>query len=133
MRHDMRVLWGGDTLSPLRRPSRSGTGIGAVIVEGLEVLPGDEFAAVHSGLDGPQSPQDANLFHIAHHRRDLQPLQLGVDGVQAPHQVLQKQVESLGQADQLAALHREGSHFGPPQIHHFALIILGGVFHWGRG
>lgn len=44
--------------------------VGAVIVEGLEVLPGDEFAAVHSGLDGAQSPQDANLFHIAHYRRD---------------------------------------------------------------
>jgi hypothetical protein len=25
MRHDVRVLWGSDTLSPLRRPSRSGT------------------------------------------------------------------------------------------------------------
>lgn len=25
MWHDVRILWGGDTLSPLRRPSRSGT------------------------------------------------------------------------------------------------------------
>lgn len=25
MWHDMRILWGGDTLSPLRRPSRSRT------------------------------------------------------------------------------------------------------------
>lgn len=73
--------------------------IGAVVVKGLEVLSGDQFAAVHSWLDGPESPQDPDLLHITHHRRDLQPLQLGVHGVQSPDQVLQKQIKSLRKAD----------------------------------
>lgn len=47
--------------------------------------------------------------------------------------MLQEEVERLGQADELAALHGEGGHFGPPQIHHLALVILGGVLHRGRG
>lgn len=75
----------------------------------------------------PYSTLKGPCDYIAHYRRDLQPLQLGVDRVQAPHQVLQEQVESLGQADQLAALHREGSHFGPPQIHH---LICDNLFYF---
>ncbi|KAG7238822.1 hypothetical protein INR49_030366 [Caranx melampygus] len=53
--------------------------VGAPELWSLEVLSGDEFTAVHPGLDGAESSEDADLLHIAHHRRDLQPLQLGVD------------------------------------------------------
>ena len=37
----------------------------------------------------------SNLFDIADDRVDLEPFTLGVDGVQAPHQVLQEQLEGL--------------------------------------
>lgn len=109
-------------------------GISAVVVEGLEVLSGDEFAAVNPGLDGSQSPQDADLLHVTHHRRDLQSLEFGVDGVQSSDQVFEKQVKRLGQADELVSVHRERGHLGTPKLHHPALIILRGIFNrgWGR-
>lgn len=118
---------GSDGLAPLL------PGVGAVVVEGLEVLPGDELAAVDSGLDGSEPPQDADLFHVADHRRDLQALELGVDRVQPPDQVLEEQVESLREADELAAVHRERGHLGAPQLDHFALVVLRRVLHgrWG--
>lgn len=108
-------------------------GIGAVVIESFEVLSGDEFAAIDSRLNGPESPQDADLLHIAHHRRDLQPLQLGVHRVQPPDQVLQKEVESLGEAYQLAAVYRERCNLGSPQLYHLALVVLRGIFDWRRG
>lgn len=113
--------------------ARLSPGISAVVVEGLEVLSGDEFAPVNPGLDGSQPPQDADLLHVTHHRRDLQPLEFGVDGVQSSDQVLEKQVKRLGQADELMAVHRERCHLGTPELHHPALIILRGVFDRGRG
>lgn len=106
--------------------------IGAVVVESLEVFSGDEFTAVHPGLDGAEPSEDADLLHIAHHRRDLQPLQLRVDRVQSADQVLQKQVESLRKADELAAVHGERSHFGTAQLDHLALIVLRYVFNRRR-
>lgn len=96
-------------------------GAGAVLVQRLEVLPGDELAAVHAGLDGAESPQDAHLLHGAHHGRDVQPLQLGVDGVQPAHQVLQEEVEHLRQADQLLAVHAEAGHLHAVHLHQLAL------------
>lgn len=84
-------------------------------------------------MDGPQSAQDADLLHVTHHRRDLQPLEFGVDGVQTPDQVFEKQVKRLGQADELLSVHRERGHLGAPELHHPTLIILRGVFNRGRG
>lgn len=106
-------------------PPPGSPGIGAVPVQRLEVGPCDELAPVHPGLDGAESPQDAHLLHGAHHRADLQPLQLGVDGVQPAHQVLQEELEHLRQADQLHAVHRERRHLGAVNFHHPAVGLRG--------
>ena len=98
-------------------------GVGAVPVQRLEVGPGDELATVDSGLDGSEPPQDAHLLHGAHHRADVQPLQLGIDGVQSAHQVLQEELEHLRQADQLHAVDRERSHFHAVNFHHLTLGV----------
>lgn len=98
-------------------------GIGAVPVQRLEVGPCDELAPVHSGLDGTESTQDAHLLHGAHHRADVQPLQLGVDGVQSAHQVLQEELEHLRQADQLHAVHGERRHLRAVNFHHLAVGV----------
>ena len=102
-------------------------GAGAVLVQRLEVLPGDELAAVHAGLDGAEPPQDAHLLHGAHHRADVQPLQLGVHGVQPAHQVLQEEVEHLRQADELLAVHAEAGHLHAVHLHQLALAAKSGV------
>lgn len=96
---------------------KSRPGTGAVLVQRLEVFPGDEFAAVDSGLDRAQPPQHAHLLHGAHHGADVQPLQFGVDGVQPPDQVLQEQVEDLGQTDQLLSVHVKTGHFDSVHLH----------------
>lgn len=84
-------------------------------------------------MDRAEPSEDADLLHIAHHRRDLQPLQLRVDGVQSADQVLQKQIESLRKTDELAAVHGERRHFGTAQLDHLALVILRYVFNRRRG
>ena len=63
---------------------------GAVLVQGVEVGVCDELAPVHPRLDGPQSSQHPDLLHVADDGVDVEPLALGVDGVEAAHQVLQK-------------------------------------------
>ena len=107
--------------------------VGAVVVQGLKVFPGDEFTAVDPGLDGAEPSEDADLLYVAHHRRDLEALQLGVHRVQPPHQVLEKQVERLGETDELAAVHGERRHLRAPQLDHLALVVLRGVLHGRRG
>lgn len=99
-------------------------GIGAVVIKRLEVFSGDEFAPVHARLNGPKSAQDPHLLHRAHHRTYIQPLQLGVDGVQSADQVLQEQVEHLREADELLAVHGERGHLHPVHLHHLTLVIV---------
>ena len=43
-------------------------------------------------------PKDSDLLYITNKRHDLQPLELGVDGVEPPHQVLQEHLKGLGEA-----------------------------------
>lgn len=45
----------------------------------------EEFAPVDAGLNGSKAPQHPHLLHVAHQRLDAQPLQFGVDGVEAAH------------------------------------------------
>jgi len=113
---------GRDPPPRARAKFRGSPGVGAVVVQSFEVLPGDELAAVDAGLDGPQPAQDADLLHRAHHGRYIQALQLGVDRVQPPHQVLQEEVEDLRQADQLLPLHQERRHLHPVQVDHLTLV-----------
>lgn len=107
--------------------------IGAVVEERLEVLPGDEFAPVHPGLDGSQPPQHPDLLHVAHHRTNVQPLQLGVDGVEPADQVLEEHVESLRQTDELRAFDRERGQLGTFHLHQLALVVLRRALHGRRG
>lgn len=99
-------------------------GIGAVVIKRLEVFSGDEFAPVHARLNGPESAQDPHLLHRAHHRAYIQPLQLGVDGVQSADEVLQEQVEHLRETDELLTVHGERGHFHPVHLHHLTLVIM---------
>ena len=46
----------------------------AVFVQNVELLSGEELAAVHSRLDRPKSPQDTDLLYVTNHGRDVQSL-----------------------------------------------------------
>lgn len=99
-------------------------GIGAVVIKRLEVFSGDEFAPVHARLNGSESAQDPHLLHRAHHRTYIQPLQLGVDGVQPADQVLQEQVKHLRETDELLTVHGERGYFHPVHLHHLTLVVI---------
>lgn len=99
-------------------------GIGAVVIKRLEVFSGDEFAPVHARLNGSESAQDPHLLHRAHHRTYIQPLQLGVDGVQPTDQVLQEQVKHLRETDELLTVHGERGYFHPVHLHHLTLVVI---------
>jgi len=77
-------------------------GVGAVLVENVELSRRDELAAVDSRLNGAEAAQNAHLLDVADDRRDVEPLQLGVDGVKTSDKVLEEQLERLRQADQLS-------------------------------
>lgn len=85
-------------------------GGGAVLVENVEVLDGEQLAPVDAGLDGAQASQHTHLLHVAHQGLDAQPLELGVDCVQAAHQVLQEQLERLREAQHRLVVDDEGRH-----------------------
>ena len=105
-------------------------GVVAVLVKDVELGARDELTAVDAGLDGSQAPEDADLLHVAHERLDVQALQLGVDGVQAAHQVLEEELEGLGQADELPPVHGEGGHVAVPVDDDVAGRVVG---HGARG
>ena len=54
-----------------------------------------EFAAIHTRLDGAESSQDAHLLHVAHDWHYVQPLELRINRVEATNQVLEEHLESL--------------------------------------
>lgn len=108
-------------------------GVSTVIVQRLEVSPGDEFTPVHSRLDSSEAPEDADLFHVTDHRCDLEPLQLGIDRVQSADQVFQKQVERLREADKLVVFYRERGELGASDLDHFNLVVLRSVLNRRRG
>lgn len=105
------------------RETRISPGVGAISEQSFEVFPGDEFTAVHPGLDGPQPTEDPDLFHSTHHGRYVQSLQLGVHCMQPSHQVLQEEIKDLREADQLLAVHQERSHLHPMHVDHPALGV----------
>jgi hypothetical protein len=70
-------------------------GRGAVSVERVEVLAGEEFASVDAGLDCPQSPEDPDLLHVTDEGHDVEPLEFGVDRVQPADQVFEEELEGL--------------------------------------
>ena len=61
-------------------------GIGAVLVEYVELFRGDEFAPVDPWLDGSQSTEDADLLHVANNRHNVEAFEFGVDRVEAADQ-----------------------------------------------
>lgn len=100
-------------------------GIGAIGEQSFKVFPGDEFAAVDPGLDGPQPAEDPDLLDSTHHRRYVQSLQLGVHRMQPSHQVLEKEIKDLRQADQFLAVQQERSYLHPMHVDHPALVGVG--------
>ena len=63
---------------------------GAIFVEFVKITVGQQLTPVDPGLDGPQTSEHPDLLHVADDGVDVEPLALGVDGVEASHQVLQK-------------------------------------------
>ena len=74
------------------------------------------------------------LLHIADHWGEFKPLALGVDGVQTSHQVLQEQLEGLGQAEHRLVVDHEGGDLLAPVVDDLAVVRSGvvGTNH-GRG
>ena len=99
-------------------------GVGAVVVEYVELGGRDELAAVDARLNGTETAQNAHLLDIADDRRDVESLQLGVDGVQAAHEVLEEQLERLRQADELAAVHAERGDASAAVVDQAARVVL---------
>ena len=77
----------------------------------------------------------AHLLNIADHGAELEPLALGVDGVQPPHQVLQEQLEDLRQAQHRLVTDHEGCDLLPTIVDNLAIIGRGVIWAdhgWGR-
>ena len=94
---------------------------GAVLVEQVEVVVGEQLAAVDAGLDGAEAAQDSDLLHVAHDGRDLEALQLRVDGVEAAHEVLRTALRHL------TIIHRKGTGMAGASIStpvHFKSVFL---------
>lgn len=77
---------------------------GAIFVEFVKITVRQQFTPVHPWLDGSQPSQYPDLLYVADEGVDVQPLALGVDGVEAAHQVLQEQLECLRQTEHSLAL-----------------------------
>ena len=75
-------------------------------------------------MNGTETAQNAHLLDIADDRRDVESLQLGVDGVQAAHEVLEEQLERLRQADELAAVHAERGDASAAVVDQAARVVL---------
>lgn len=97
-------------------------GSGAVSVEDVKVLAGEELAAIDTRLNGAQSAKNAHLFHVANERHDVEALQFGVDRVEAANQVLEEEFKSLWQAEHRLTVDDESGHFLIAIIDQFALI-----------
>jgi hypothetical protein len=110
-----------------KRKVRCLPGGGAVAVEDVEVLAAEQLAAVDAGLDGPEAPEDAHLLDVADERDDVQPLEFGVDGVEAADEVLEEQLERLRQTQHGLAGDDEGGHLLAAVVHQLALVGRGVV------
>lgn len=100
-------------------------GSSAVPVEDIEILAGQQLASVDPGLYGTEPPQNPHLLHIAHQGHDIQPLELRVDGVEPADEVLEKQLESLREAEHRVALDYKSRHLVTSVVHEFTLIGRG--------
>ena len=77
---------------------------GAILVEFVKITVRQQLTSVDPRLDGPKASEHPDLLHVADDGVDVEPLALGVDGVEAAHQVLQEQLECLRQAEHGFAL-----------------------------
>lgn len=94
----------------------------AVSVERVEVLAREQLAPVHARLYGSHAAEYANLFDVAHEWHDVQPLELGVDGVQSADQVLEEKLECLRQAQHRVASDHERGHLLATVLDQLALV-----------
>ena len=108
-------------------------GVGAVFVEDVELVGRYQLTPVDAWLDGPESTQDPHLFNVTDNRHDIEALQLRVDGVEAPNQVLQEQLEGLRQTDELPAVDDEGGHLDAAVFDQATGVVLGAAVSRWRG
>lgn len=97
----------------------------AVAIEDVKVLAGEQLAAIDARLNGAEAAQNTHLLHVADERYDVEALQLGVDGVQTAHQVLEEELEGLRQAEHGLAADDEGGHLLAAILDQFALVGAG--------
>ena len=107
-------------------------GIGAIVVEDVELARRDELAPIDARLDGAESSQNAHLFDVAHDRGDVKPLELRVDRVKTSDEVLEEQVERLRQADQLATVDVERGDASTTIVDQPTRVVLGVARRWRR-
>ena len=105
---------------------------GAILVEKIKVRVCDELTSIDPWLDGSETPEDSDLLHVADHGHHLQPLALGVDGVEAAHQVLQEQLECLRQTEHSLAVDHKSCNFLSPVLDHLAVVSCG-IVGWDHG
>lgn len=108
-------------------------GSGAVAVKDVEVLAGEQLAAIHARLNGAEASQNSHLLDVAHQRHDVKSLQLGVHRVQAADKMLEEELEGLRQAQHRLALYHECSHLLAAIVDELALVGGGiGAADWWR-
>lgn len=107
-------------------------GCSAVPVQHVEVLARQQLASVDPRLDGSETPQDPDLLHVANERHDVQTLQLRVNGMQPPHEMLQEQLERLRQAQHRLALDDESGDLLSAIVDQLALVGGGVRRRYGR-
>ena len=100
-------------------------GGGAVPVEDVKVLAGEQLAAVDARLDSAEASQNSHLLDVADQRHNVQPLELGVDGVEAANEVLEKELKGLRQTEHRIPSDDEGSHLLTAIVDQLALVGRG--------
>lgn len=105
-----------------RHDSLGGPRRGAIFVKKIKIGVSYEFAPIDPRLNGSETPENTDLFHIAYHWHYLQSLALGVDGVQASHQVLQEQLERLRKTEHRLPVDHEGCDLLSSILHDLAVV-----------
>ncbi len=100
-------------------------GGGAVLVQAVEVGVRQQLASVDAGLNRSQSSENAHLLHVAHNGSDLEALQLGVDGVQTAHEMLEEELEGLRKTQHGLATDDEGCDLLAAIVHDLAFVSCG--------
>ncbi len=97
-------------------------GSGAVSVENVKVFAREQLAAIDARLDGTEAAQNADLFDVADKRYNVEPLEFGVNGVQAADQVFEEELKGLRQAKHCLSVDDESGHLLIAIVDQLALV-----------